>query len=76
VRATACRQAALFGDPFAAPPIPEPDQFTSKPDWSTGIATLDAGAYAHSARTDPPAAFLRANARPAADVRPAPVTPR
>src|SRR5208283_1127181 len=43
--------------------------------WSAGIATLDAGAYAHSARTDPPAAFLGANARPAADVRPAPGDP-
>ena len=43
--------------------------------WSAGIATFDAGVYGDGARADPPAAFLRANAWPAADVRPAPGDP-
>src|SRR5271157_1510290 len=66
----------LFGAPLAAPPIRGPDQFMRKPGAGPRVWPPWTPGSTHGAHTDPPAAFLRATARPAADVRPALVTPR
>src|SRR5208283_2262306 len=65
----------LFGAPLAAPPIPGPDQFMRKPGAGPRVWPPWTPGSTHGAHTDPPAAFLRATARPAADVRPAPRDP-